>query len=88
VGRRLAAWRQRAHRASGIASITDGVELRGVHGARPDDQRLDAAFVVAGPGIPRGHNIGRIDQRDVAPTVAILPRGAAASKISSALRTI
>ncbi len=45
---------------------------RGVHGGLPDDERLDAAFFIAGPGIPRGHNLGRIDQRDVAPTVARL----------------
>ncbi len=44
----------------------------GVHGELPDDQRLDAAFFVAGPGIPHGLDIGRIDQRDVAPTVARL----------------
>jgi hypothetical protein len=93
--------------ANGIASVTDGVDLRdrgaapqtsflvnlrpgytvgsnvtgnvvtasfarGVHGELPDDQRLDAAFFVAGPGIPHGYAIGRIDQRDVAPTVARL----------------
>lgn len=45
---------------------------RGVHGELPDDQRLDAAFFVAGPGIPHGRDIGRIDERDVAPTVARL----------------
>ncbi|MFA6166276.1 MAG: alkaline phosphatase family protein [Gemmatimonadaceae bacterium] len=45
---------------------------RGVHGALPNDQRLDAAFFVAGPGVPRGRDLGRIDQRDVAPTVARL----------------
>lgn len=45
---------------------------RGTHGFLPDDQRLDASFFVTGPGIVRGRDLGRIDQRDVAPTVAQL----------------
>ena len=31
---------------------------------------MDAAFIVAGPGIPAGRDLGRIDMRDVAPTLA------------------
>ncbi|MHB1096697.1 MAG: alkaline phosphatase family protein [Gemmatimonadaceae bacterium] len=53
-------------------SLVTASFTRGAHGALPDDERLDAAFFAAGPGIPRGNNIGRIDQRDVAPTVARL----------------
>lgn len=45
---------------------------RGMHGFLPDDHRMDASFFVAGPGIAHGRDLGRIDQRDVAPTVARL----------------
>jgi hypothetical protein len=31
---------------------------------------MDAAFFVAGPGIAAGRRLGRIDMRDVAPTLA------------------
>jgi predicted AlkP superfamily pyrophosphatase or phosphodiesterase len=43
---------------------------KGSHGHLPSHRELDAAFVIAGPGIPRGRNLGRIDMRDVAPTIA------------------
>lgn len=46
--------------------------IRGMHGFLPDDHRLDASFFIAGPGIAHGRDLGRIDQRDVAPTVARL----------------
>jgi predicted AlkP superfamily pyrophosphatase or phosphodiesterase len=43
---------------------------KGSHGHLPSHRELDAAFLIAGPGIPRGRNLGRIDMRDVAPTIA------------------
>jgi len=36
----------------------------------PDDTEMDAAFLVARPGIPTGRSLGRVDMRDVAPTLA------------------
>ena len=33
---------------------------------------MDATFLLAGPGIPRGRDLGRVDMRDVAPTLAAL----------------
>ena len=33
---------------------------------------MHAAFFIAGPGIPRGRDLGRVDMRDIAPTVAAL----------------
>ena len=44
--------------------------VRGTHGMLPDDPEMDSAFFLAGPGIPRGRNLGRIDMRDIAPTLA------------------
>lgn len=42
----------------------------GAHGYAPDNREMDAVFIVAGPGIPAAHSFGRIDARDVAPTLA------------------
>jgi predicted AlkP superfamily pyrophosphatase or phosphodiesterase len=42
----------------------------GEHGYLPEDRDMDAAFLVAGPGVPAGVDFGRIDMRDVAPTLA------------------
>ena len=42
----------------------------GTHGFLPAHRDMDAAFLVAGPGVPRGRDLGRIDMRDVAPTLA------------------
>lgn len=39
----------------------------GTHGYLPIVADMDAAFFVAGPGIARGHSLGRIDMRDIAP---------------------
>ncbi len=41
----------------------------GSHGFHPSDSRMDAVFFLAGPGVPH-RNLGRIDLRDVAPTLA------------------
>jgi len=43
---------------------------RGTHGHAPDLTDEDASFFIAGPGIPAGLALGRIDMRDVAPTLA------------------
>jgi predicted AlkP superfamily pyrophosphatase or phosphodiesterase len=43
---------------------------RGSHGHAPDLAAVDASFFIAGPGIPAGLDLGRIDMRDVGPTLA------------------
>ncbi len=42
----------------------------GTHGYLPSVPEMDSAFFLAGEGIPRGLDLGRIDMRDVAPTLA------------------
>ena len=42
----------------------------GEHGYLPDNHDMDAAFLLAGPAVPEGADFGRIDMRDVAPTLA------------------
>ena len=43
---------------------------RGEHGYLPENRDMDAAFLLAGPAVPAGTDFGRIDMRDVAPTLA------------------
>lgn len=44
---------------------------RGMHGYSPETEDMDAVFVVAGKGVPQ-RELGRIDMRDIAPTLARL----------------
>jgi hypothetical protein len=46
------------------------VKPGGTHGQLPDVPELRAAFFVVGPGIAAGRDLGLIDMRDVAPTLA------------------
>jgi len=48
------------------------VKLGGTHGYLPSVPDMDSAFFLAGEGIPRGLDLGRIDMRDVAPTLAAI----------------
>jgi len=43
---------------------------RGTHGYSPDNPDLLASFFIAGPGIAPGLNLGQIDIRSIAPTLA------------------
>ncbi|MFI5185014.1 MAG: alkaline phosphatase family protein, partial [Vicinamibacteria bacterium] len=43
---------------------------RGTHGLLPSNHEMDASFFIAGPGIQAGRDLGRIDMRDIAPTLA------------------
>jgi predicted AlkP superfamily pyrophosphatase or phosphodiesterase len=56
------------------AALTGPVVVKvkpgGTHGELPDVPELRAAFFVVGPGIPAGRDLGLMDMRDVAPTLA------------------
>jgi predicted AlkP superfamily pyrophosphatase or phosphodiesterase len=45
---------------------------QGSHGFSPEYPEMRAAFFIAGPGIARGRDLGLIDMRQIAPTVAQL----------------
>jgi predicted AlkP superfamily pyrophosphatase or phosphodiesterase len=47
-------------------------KYRGTHGQRPDAPGNTAFFLASGAGIQRGAKLGRIESRDVAPTLATL----------------
>jgi predicted AlkP superfamily pyrophosphatase or phosphodiesterase len=42
----------------------------GTHGYLPGHRDMEASFFIAGPGIPAGRKLDRIDMRDIAPTLA------------------
>ncbi len=50
--------------------VTRVAAPRGVHGMSPDDHEMDASFFVVGPGVAAGRDLGRVDMRDVGPTLA------------------
>ncbi len=56
--------------ASLTGPVVANVKPGGTHGELPDVPGLRAAFFVVGPGIPAGRDLGLIDMRDVAPTLA------------------
>jgi predicted AlkP superfamily pyrophosphatase or phosphodiesterase len=50
--------------------VVSKVKPGGTHGQLPDQPDLRAAFFLVGPGVPAGKNLGVIDMRDIAPTLA------------------
>ena len=50
--------------------VVSKVKPGGTHGELPDLPDLRAAFFLVGPGVPAGKDLGLIDMRDVAPTLA------------------
>jgi predicted AlkP superfamily pyrophosphatase or phosphodiesterase len=56
------------------APVTKARSIGGGHGFLPELNEMDSAFFLTGPGIPANHNLGRIDMRDIAPTLAGLLR--------------
>lgn len=52
--------------------VVRAAALAGDHGHDPRHPEMDATFLVAGPRVPAARDLGRIDMRDVAPTVAAL----------------
>jgi predicted AlkP superfamily pyrophosphatase or phosphodiesterase len=59
--------------ASGFDSpVTHDIPPGGGHGYLPELREMDSSFFIGGSGIPKGRNIGRIDMRDIAPTLAHL----------------
>jgi len=52
--------------------LSDVQGTQGSHGFSPEYPEMRAAFFIAGPGIARGRDLGLIDMRQIAPTVAQL----------------
>lgn len=54
---------------SGSFTISKTWSLKGTHGYFPDNKEMRATFMIMGPGI-KPKNLGEIDMRDIAPTLA------------------
>jgi predicted AlkP superfamily pyrophosphatase or phosphodiesterase len=52
--------------------VTVAVGPSGTHGYAPDVPEMSSSFFIAGPGIAAGRDLGQIDMRDIAPTLAAL----------------
>ena len=52
--------------------VTATVRPGGTHGYAPDVTEMNSSFFIAGPGISARRDLGQIDMRDIAPTLASL----------------
>ena len=52
--------------------VTAAVRPGGTHGYAPDVREMDSSFFIAGRGVAGGRDLGQIDMRDIAPTLATL----------------
>ncbi|MEC3951331.1 alkaline phosphatase family protein [Sphingobium sp. HWE2-09] len=57
------------------ARLVAPTPVRGMHGYLPGPAHLDATFMVMGGGVAKGKDLGRIDMRAIAPTLAKLMGG-------------
>ena len=57
--------------SSAKAVVTTG-SRRGTHGFLPDQDRMRGVFIMFGAGVAKGVNLGKVDNRQVAPTAAAL----------------
>jgi hypothetical protein len=46
------------------------IDEMGTHGYFPDRPAMRATLILNGPGVPAGENLGEIDMRRIAPTLA------------------
>lgn len=50
--------------------VTASTTTAGMHGYLADLKEMESSFFIVGPRIPAGQDFGRIDMRDIAPTLA------------------
>ena len=59
-------------RGPDLPLVIDPAPYKGMHGYFPADPRMRSTFLVMGAGVPQGHDLGVIDMRAIAPTLAAL----------------
>jgi len=52
--------------------VTVAVKPGGTHGYAPDVAEMNSSFFIAGPGVASRRDLGQVDMRDIAPTLAEL----------------
>lgn len=50
--------------------VTASTTTVGMHGYLADQKEMESSFFMVGPTIPSGQDLGHIDMRDIAPTLA------------------
>lgn len=50
--------------------VVTAASIKGTHGFFPTHPEMRASFFIEGPGVPEGRDLGEIDMRDIAPTLA------------------
>ncbi len=59
-------------RGPDLPLVMDPAPYKGMHGYFPADPRMRSTFLVMGAGLPKGRDLGMIDMRAIAPTLATL----------------
>lgn len=54
----------------GNAPLLSQPAYRGTHGYLPDEPAMRSSFMIMGPRIQKGHRLGLVDMRSIAPTLA------------------
>jgi predicted AlkP superfamily pyrophosphatase or phosphodiesterase len=62
-------WMALPWRGPELPMIIDPAPYKGMHGYFPQDPRMRSTFLVMGPGVAKGHDLGTIDMRSIAPTL-------------------
>ena len=70
---------------TGVDVVLESIKPGGTHGYSPTHPEMRAAFAIAGPGVRKGVNVGEIDMRSIAPTLAKLLGGSLPAAEQSAL---
>lgn len=52
------------------AQLSGKPKYKGTHGYFPQSTNMRSAFMIMGPAVRRGHSLGEIDMRSIAPTLA------------------
>ena len=55
-----------------VPPLISGPVNHGMHGYLPENREMRSAFFLVGPGVAAGRNVGEIDMRNIAPTLARL----------------
>jgi predicted AlkP superfamily pyrophosphatase or phosphodiesterase len=55
-----------------VPPLISGPVNHGMHGYLPENREMRSSFFLVGPGVAAGRNVGEIDMRNIAPTLARL----------------
>jgi len=65
-------WMAQPWRGPMLPVVVDPAPYKGMHGYFPEDLRMRSTFLLLGPGIAKRHDLGTLDMRAIAPTLAAI----------------